>query len=443
MKRWMNWVFVCLAVAVCSGCYNASEDRQAILKVYNWADYIGEGVLEDFQQYYKEQTGEDIRIVYQTFDINEIMLTKIEKGHEDFDVVCPSEYIIERMLRKDLLLPIDTVFAHSPNYMKLVAPFIRKQIDKLGTPENPASRYAVCYMWGTAGLLYNTKYVSREDMDTWGVLWDKRFAGKILMKDAYRDSYGTALLYANRHRLAEGKVTVADLMNDYSPEAMDTVEKYLKLLKPNVAGWEADFGKEMMTKEKAWINMTWSGDAQWAIEEAKAVGVDLDYTIPREGSNVWYDGWVIPKYAKNRKAASYFINFLCRPDIALRNMEENGYVSSIGAPEILEACEDSTLEEYIDASYFFGPEATHVKLRNTQYPDRSVISRCEMIRDFGDQTVKVLEIWSRVKGDNLNTGIVVLILVVVAALAVWQIRVRLKARHRSRRMQRRRRSRRK
>ena len=137
MKRWMNWVFVCLAVAVCSGCYNTSEDRQAILKVYNWADYIGEGVLEDFQQYYKEQTGEDIRIVYQTFDINEIMLTKIEKGHEDFDVVCPSEYIIERMLRKDLLLPIDTVFAHSPNYMKLVAPFIRKQIDKLGTPENP------------------------------------------------------------------------------------------------------------------------------------------------------------------------------------------------------------------------------------------------------------------------------------------------------------------
>ena len=105
-------------------------------------------------------------------------------------------------------------------------------------------------------------------------------------------------------------------MNDYSPAAMDTVEKYLKLLKPNVAGWEADFGKEMMTKGKAWINMTWSGDAQWAIEEAEQVGVDLSYSIPEEGSNIWYDGWVIPKYAKNVKAASYFINFLCRPDIA-------------------------------------------------------------------------------------------------------------------------------
>ena len=105
-----------------AGCYNASESRENVLKVYNWADYIGEGVLDDFCTYYKEQTGEDIRIVYQTFDINEIMLTKIEKGHEDFDVVCPSEYIIERMFRRGLLLPIDTVFARSPNYMKGVAP---------------------------------------------------------------------------------------------------------------------------------------------------------------------------------------------------------------------------------------------------------------------------------------------------------------------------------
>ena len=421
MKRWMNWVFVCLAVAVCSGCYNASEDRQAILKVYNWADYIGEGVLEDFQQYYKEQTGEDIRIVYQTFDINEIMLTKIEKGHEDFDVVCPSEYIIERMLRKDLLLPIDTVFAHSPNYMKLVAPFIRKQIDKLGTPENPASRYAVCYMWGTAGLLYNTKYVSREDMDTWGVLWDKRFAGKILMKDSYRDAYGTAVIYAHAKELKEGTVTVEELMNDYSPRAMELAEKYLKALKPNIAGWEADFGKEMMTKNKAWLNMTWSGDAIWAIEEANAVGVDLDYEVPEEGSNIWYDGWVIPKYARNPEAASYFINFMCRPDIALRNMDFCGYVSSIATPEILEEKIDTTLHYYSDLSYFFGPGADSVQIDKIQYPDRKVVERCAMIRDFGDKTKEVLDIWSRIKGDNLGVGITILIFVVVALMSGWMI----------------------
>lgn len=435
-------IAVLLAGLGFSGCYNTDESRQNVLKIYNWADYIGEGVLEDFREYYKEQTGEDIRIVYQTFDINEIMLTKIEKGHEDFDVVCPSEYIIERMLHKGLLLPIDTVFTRSPNYMKLVAPFIRRQIDRLGAEDDPASRYAVCYMWGTAGILYNTKYVDREDMSSWSALWDKRFTSRILMKDAYRDSYGIALLYAYRDKLSENRITVPELMNDYSQAAMDTVEKYLKLLKPNVAGWEADFGKEMMTKEKAWLNMTWSGDAQWAIEEAKLVGVDLEYTIPREGSDIWFDGWVIPKYARNTKAASYFINFLCRPDIALRNMNENGYVSSIGATEIMEACIDSTLEEPIDASYFFGDAGKSVKLRITQYPDKSDILRCAMIRDFGDKTVDVLEIWSRVKGDNLNGGIVILILVVVAGLSGWQIRRRWIA-HKRKNMQKRRRKRRK
>lgn len=160
--------------------------------------------------------------------------------------------------------------------MKGVAPYIRQQIDKLTVPgDQPASRYAVCYMWGTAGLLYNKKYVSAQDLRSWGCLWDKRYAGKILMKDSYRDAYGMALLYAHREDLKDSTRSVASLMNDYSPASMDSVEKYLKLLKPNVAGWEADFGKEMMTKGKAWMNMTWSGDAQWAIEEAAEVGVDL------------------------------------------------------------------------------------------------------------------------------------------------------------------------
>ena len=256
MKRIIPAILLLLAL---TGCYNSGEPRERVLKIYNWADYIGEGVLEDFQAYYKEQTGENIRIVYQTFDINEIMLTKIEKGHEDFDVVCPSEYIIERMLKKHLLLPIDTNFAHSPNYMNNVAPFIRKQINKLSQPGEKASRYAVCYMWGTAGILYNRAYVPDSVALSWDCLWNKKYAGKILMKDSYRDAYGTAVIYAHAKELKEGTVTVEELMNDYSPRAMELAEKYLKALKPNIAGWEADFGKEMMTKNKAWLNMTWSG----------------------------------------------------------------------------------------------------------------------------------------------------------------------------------------
>lgn len=418
MKRIIPAILLLLAL---TGCYNSGEPRERVLKIYNWADYIGEGVLEDFQAYYKEQTGENIRIVYQTFDINEIMLTKIEKGHEDFDVVCPSEYIIERMLKKHLLLPIDTNFAHSPNYMNNVAPFIRKQINKLSQPGEKASRYAVCYMWGTAGILYNRAYVPDSVALSWDCLWNKKYAGKILMKDSYRDAYGTAVIYAHAKELKEGTVTVEELMNDYSPRAMELAEKYLKALKPNIAGWEADFGKEMMTKNKAWLNMTWSGDAIWAIEEVNAVGVDLDYEVPEEGSNIWYDGWVIPKYARNPEAASYFINFMCRPDIALRNMDFCGYVSSIATPEILEEKIDTTLHYYSDLSYFFGLGADSVQIDKIQYPDRKVVERCAMIRDFGDKTKEVLDIWSRIKGDNLGVGITILIFVVVALMSGWMI----------------------
>lgn len=414
-------IYCLLLLVLATGCYNSQGSRDRVLKIYNWADYIGEGVLEDFQAYYKEATGEDIRIIYQTFDINEVMLTKIERGHEDFDVVCPSEYIIERMLKKDLLLPIDTLFTGTPNYLHNVSPYILSEINKLSQPGRHASDYAVCYMWGTAGILYNKEFVPDEDAQTWGCLWDPKYKGRILMKDSYRDAYGTAVIYAHAQELKEGKVTVEQLMNDYSPQAMAIAEEYLKALKPNIAGWEADFGKEMMTQGKVWLNMTWSGDAVWAIEEAETVNVELDYTVPIEGSNIWYDGWVIPKYARNRKAASYFINFMCRPDIAIRNMDENGYVSSIATPEILEERIDTTLDYHSDLSYFFGPGAENVQIDRIQYPDRTVVERCAMIRDFGDQTEEVLAIWSRVKGDNLGLGITILIFVVIAAISAWII----------------------
>ena len=441
MKRIINILILLCCIAFLSSCGNSTEERSRVLKIYNWADYIDEDVLAEFPDWYKQQTGEDLRIIYQVFDINEIMLTKIEKGHEDFDVVCPSEYIIERMLKKHLLLPIDTNFAHSPNYMNNVAPFIRKQINKLSQPGEKASRYAVCYMWGTAGILYNRAYVPDSVALSWDCLWNKKYAGKILMKDSYRDAYGTAVIYAHAKELKEGTVTVEELMNDYSPRAMELAEKYLKALKPNIAGWEADFGKEMMTKNKAWLNMTWSGDAIWAIEEANAVGVDLDYEVPEEGSNIWYDGWVIPKYARNPEAASYFINFMCRPDIALRNMDFCGYVSSIATPEILEEKIDTTLHYYSDLSYFFGPGADSVQIDKIQYPDRKVVERCAMIRDFGDKTKEVLDIWSRIKGDNLGVGITILIFVVVALMSGWMIYKRWQ--RYSRRKQQRRRSRRK
>ena len=418
-----TYIWLLALLLVMGACQRSQEERNRILKIYNWADYIDEDVLAEFPEWYKEQTGEDIEVIYQVFDINEIMLTKIERGHEDFDVVCPSEYIIERMMKKGILQPINRDFGNTPDYIQNLAPYIQDELNKMSFDERKVTDYAVAYMWGTAGVLYNKSLVTEEEALTCGSLWHSKFNNKILMKDSYRDCYGLAIIYANSERLQKGEVTVEQLMNDNSQEAIATAEEYLKRMKPNIAGWEADFGKEMMTKGKAWLNFTWSGDAVWAIEEAADVDVELDYVVPIEGSNVWFDGWVIPKYARNVKAASYFINYLCRPDIALRNMDAIGYVSAVGTTEILEEKIDTTLENFSDLSYFFGPEADSVQVDPVQYPDKKVIERCAVIRDFSNKEdlEKVLEMWSRVKGDNLNTGIVLIIFAVFGGLFIWLV----------------------
>ena len=430
MKRYVMALIALLLLPIAfTSCRRSSEERCKVLKIYNWADYIDEEVLDEFPAWYKEQTGEEIRIVYQVFDINEIMLTKIERGHEDFDVVCPSEYIIERMMKKNLLLPIDTNFGNTPNYLGNVSPYIRGQLNKLSRPAMRTIDYAAAYMWGTAGMLYNTNLVSADEVESWYCLWNPKFKNRILMKDSYRDAFGTAVIYAHREELAAGTLTVEDLMNDNSHEAVDRAERYLKEMKPNVAGWETDFGKEFMTKGKAWLNFTWSGDAVWAIDEAEAVGVPLAYTVPKEGSNIWYDGWVIPKYARNVKAAGYFINYLCRPDIALRNMEAIGYVSAVATPEIMETQQDETIQETSNLSYFFGEGmgADSLHIDPVRYPDYEVVRRCAMIRDFGSDTEYVLEMWSHVKGDNLNNGLVLFIFAVFGGLFVWTVYHRYKA----------------
>ena len=422
MKRILH---ISLLVAVILGLLPVSAahaaDREHTLKVYNWADYIDESLLDEFEEWYKEQTGEEVEIIYQLFDINEVMLAKLEKGHEDFDVVCPSEYIIDRMLTNDMLLPINRDFGNTPDYISLVSPFFVEQLAKFDQSGKRANDYAVGYMWGTTGLLYNPEFVTDGEADSWGIIWDERFASKILMKDAYRDIYGCMLMYAHYQDVLDSIATRQELMNNTSDEAIATVENLLKSAKQNIAGWEVDFGKEMMTKKKAYINVSWSGDAVWAIEEAAAIGMELRYHVPREGSNVWFDGWVIPKYAVNTKAAAYFINFMCMPENALRNMDEIGYVSVVASPEILEAKIDSTLEEYSDLTYFFGEDADSVPVDNIQYPDRAVIERAALMRDCGNRTKSMIEMWSRVKGDNLDAWVYIVIGITFGGGGVWYV----------------------
>lgn len=415
MKRFALLVLAALIAISCN------SDREHVLKVYNWSCYIDETVIPEFEEWYRQQTGEDIKVIYQTFDINETMLSKIEKGHEDFDVVCPSDYIIERMLNNDMLLPLDfSVLSNEINYIdNNRSPYITEVFSKIN-PNIDANKYSVAYMWGTTGLLYNAKYVTDDEAFSWNILTNPKFAGKIFIKDAPRDVYSPILMYLNRERLASGEVTMDELMLDSSDESIAAVEEYMKQVKELVAGWEADFGKEQMTKERGYISMNWSGDAVWAIEEAAEIGVDLRYQIPSEGSNIWLDGWVIPKYAQNRKAATYFIDFMCRPDIAIRNMDVTGYVSANGNMEVLESQIDESYEP-IDLSYFFGEEASAVCVNPVLYPDRSSIVNCALMHDWGEESGKLLAMWSRIKGNNANSTTVIVVSIALAALLAFAL----------------------
>ena len=269
-------------------------------------------------------------------------------------------------------------------------------------------------MWGTVGLIYNPKYVSAEEAQSWDVLKNPEYKGKLLMKDAFRDVYTTMLIALNRDAIDSGEKDMRSLAFDTSAESIKQVEDYLNSFKESIGGWEADFGKEQMTKELAWMNLSWSGDAQWAIDEAAEVGLDLCYTIPKEGSAVWFDGWVIPRYAKNTKAARYFINYMCMPENALRNMDITGYVSAIGGNEILENMSDSESYEHLDASYFFGHEADSVCVNPIMYPDKATIERCGMMHDT--DTEALLKMWSRVKGDSASAWTYILICLVLGGL---------------------------
>ena len=405
-------ILLLAAAALLCAC---GPDREHVLKVYNWSDYMDVTAIDEFEQWYEEQTGEPVKVILQTFDVNETMLSKIEKGQEDFDVVCPSDYIIERMLKKDLLLPIDRNFGDTPDYIsQYLSPFIVSCFDKFEGGGKNANDYAVGYMWGTVGIIYNPKYVTDEEASTWNIFRNPKFEGKLFMKEDARDVFSQIIIYLHHDELERGEITMDELLHDSSDKALAEVEAFLKEVKPLVAGWEADFGKDQMILERGWVSLNWSGDGVWARDQAAPHGVDLKFSFPKEGFTFFFDGWVIPKYAKNPKAASYWINFMNRPDIVIRNVIETGYVSCNAAPEVLEAFTDESYDP-IDVSYFFGPEYTAVHTDPVLYPEREDIERAGMQHDWGDRSQALIEMWSRVKGDNANATTAIVIGVVIAA----------------------------
>lgn len=317
--------------------------------VYNWGEYIDPEIIDLFE----EETGIDV--IYEEFETNEIMYPKIQSGAIAYDVVCPSDYMIQRMIENDLLAEIN--YDHIPNLK-----YIGDNYMKMSRQFDLENKYSVPYLWGTVGILYNKKMVD-EPVDSWGILWDKKYEDSILMQDSVRDAFAVALKYLGYS------------LNSTDLDELEAAKNLLIEQKPLVQAYVIDQVRDKMIGGEAALGVIYSGEALYCQQE----NPDLDYVIPKEGTNIWIDSWVIPKNAKNVENAEAFINFLCRPDIAKMNFDYITY--SIPNTAGRDLIEDESLRN--------SPIA---------FPDDSKLENCETFQFLGDDNDALYNrLWREIK----------------------------------------------
>ncbi len=325
----------------------AKEDTPTI-NVYNWGDYIDETVIEDFEN----ETG--IKVNYETFATNEDMYVKIKAGGNNYDVAIPSDYMISKMSREDMLHKIN--FDNIPNYKYISEEFKGLQYDS-------NNEYSVPYMWGTVGILYNKTMVD-EPIDSWDALWDEKYEKQIFMLDSQRETIGVAL-----QKLGYS-------LNTRNLDELEEAKEELIKQKPLVLAYVGDEVKDKMINGEAALAVVWAGDAVFMKEE----NPDLEYVVPKEGSNIFVDAMIIPKTSNNKEGAEKFINFMNDPEIAFRNTDYIGYSTP-----------HTEAKEMLDPGTANDP---------TAYPSAEVIKTCEVYEDLTDMLEEYDRIWTEVKAAN-------------------------------------------
>lgn len=339
---------------------DASSESSDELYVYNWGEYIDEDVITQFE----DETG--IRVVYDLFETNEEMYPIIEAGAVTYDVVCPSDYMIQKMVENDLLAEIN--FDNVPNVDQIDPAYM--EMSKAFDPEN---KYSVPYCWGTVGILYNTKMLEElgvEPPKKWADLWDERLSGEILMQDSVRDAFMVALKKDGFS------------MNSESEDELQQAKQDLIDQKPLVQAYVIDQVRDKMIGGEAAVGVIYSGEMLYIQEEVANLGLDytLEYVLPEEGTNLWLDSWVIPKNAKNKENAEKWIDFLCRPEIAKANFEYITYPTpNKGAFELLD-------EE--------------MQNNKAVFPDIDSLENSEVYMYLGDEVDAVYnDLWKEVKSN--------------------------------------------
>lgn len=316
-----------------------------VLNVYNWGDYIDRTVIKDFEKEY------GVKVNYETFATNEDMYVKIKSGGSSYDVAFPSDYMINKMYKENLLYEIN--MKNVPNY-KYIDPILKNQ------SFDPDNRYSVPYTWGTVGIVYNKNLVD-DEVKSWDILWDKKYAKNIMMLDSQRESIGVALQKRGKS------------LNSANEKDLEQAKKDLIEQKPLVLAYVVDEGKDKMVAGEAAMMVTWAGDAMTMMEDNE----DLEFAVPESGSNIFFDSMVIPKTSKNKELAETFINYMCRTEVALKNTTETGY---------------STPQIETKAKL-----PKEVRENKTAYPSEDIIKKCEAYEDLGNKIKLYDRIWTEIK----------------------------------------------
>lgn len=439
-----------------------AKDANTIV-IYSWEDYIDLGYSEeDFEEmsdylldnYSQEELlksiidifmeeNPEINVEYHTFATNEEMYNELKNNPSGPDLICPSEYMIMKMKDEGLIKP----FTSPSEWEENGSPYIKKVFENLDLVDGDKI-YACGYMWGTMGYIYNADKTTSEELKNWDSVLNDKFDGKITIKDSIRDTYIMALgsIYKDELLALDKNATdynekLSQIFNRTDDESIKKVEKYLKDLKNHLYGFEVDSGKSDLLTGKIDVNFAWSGDAVYSIDEGEYEGVNLEYVVPEEGSNVWFDGFVMPTNA-NEELATKFLNFVSRKDNVIRNMEYIGYTSCMAQEDlysyILESYEEEDGTESVNLGYFFKGDDYQgmdylVKTSNlnkqlaTQYPDFNTIKRCAVMDNFDNETLdKINEMWNNVKFITFPYWIIIVIVAVVLLVAITYLLIKYK-----------------
>lgn len=433
---------------------NFIQDDRPVLKIASCAEYIAGGdensyLLREFEEWYEEQTGKRIRVEYCTYDENETLYNMLKMG-DHFDLVTSSEYMFMKLYSEGRIQKLPDWFFDTSNpenyYINNLSPFIKQTFENNTIADTAWKEFAAGYMWGTTGFVYNPEYVNENDVKSWNVFTNTAYAKQITAKNNIRDSYFTGLAMHYDTQLREYKAQyergdlsyleyqnlLKRLMNDTSPDTMNSVKDKLMSMTKNLYGFETDEGKNDVVAGKIQINYQWSGDAVYIMDSAEYGDEQednknfepliLNYAIPETVSNLWFDGWTLTKDCNDTEAAAMFINFISKPENAVANMEYIGFTSCIGSEEVFtdfvrsnyEAEEDDEESVLYDLNYYFNPsyDKNDPSTRDekyifktpkdqikrqlfAQYPDEETLAHCVAMEYFNaDANSRANSMWS-------------------------------------------------